>query len=193
MIVAVALFFALAIQALAVKPYLIPSRSMTPTLQVGQRVLVDRISHHLGSDPQIGDITVFTPPAGADDSRCGIAGEGPDYDGVASHRSCSRSTAQHSSQTFVKRVVGLPGDTIAIRDGHVIRNGNLTREPFAAACGAASECNLDTIRVPRGQYFLMGDNRGESNDSRYWGPVPRQWIIGKAFATYWPPNRIGTP
>ena len=192
-IVAAALFFALAIQAFAVKPYVIPSRSMAPTLRVGQRVIVDRISHHLGSDPKIGDITVFRPPAGADDDRCGIAGEGPDYYGAASHRSCSRPTGQQSDQTFVKRVVGLPGDTIAVRDGHVIRNGRLTREPFTAACGASTECNLDPITVPGGEYFLMGDNRGASNDSRYWGPVPRDWIIGKAVVTYWPPDRIGAP
>jgi signal peptidase I len=192
-IVAVALFFALAIQAFAVKPYLIPSGSMVPTLQVGQRVLVDRISHHLGGDPKLGDITVFTPPAGADDDRCGVTGEGPDYDGAASHRSCSRPTAKHSDQTFIKRVVGVPGDTIAVRDGHVIRNGRLTSEPFTAACGAATECNLDPIKVPSGEYFLMGDNRGASNDSRYWGPVPRDWIIGKAIVTYWPLNRIGAP
>jgi signal peptidase I len=175
-IVAVALFFALAIQAFAIKPYLIPSRSMAPTLQEGQRVIVNRISHKLGSDPKIGDITVFRPPAGAD-----------------SDRSCSRPTVQRSNQTFVKRVVGLPGNTIAVHDGHVIRNGRPTREPFTAACGASTECNLDPITVPKGEYFLMGDNRGESNDSRYWGPVPRDWIIGEAIVTYWPPGRIGVP
>jgi signal peptidase I len=192
-IVAVALFFALAIQAFAIKPYLIPSRSMAPTLQEGQRVIVNRISHKLGSDPKIGDITVFRPPAGADSDRCGIAGEGPGYYGAASHRSCSRPTVQRSNQTFVKRVVGLPGNTIAVHDGHVIRNGRPTREPFTAACGASTECNLDPITVPKGEYFLMGDNRGESNDSRYWGPVPRDWIIGEAIVTYWPPGRIGVP
>jgi signal peptidase I len=100
---------------------------------------------------------------------------------------------QRSNQTFVKRVVGLPGDTIAVHDGHVIRNGRATREPFTAACGASTECNLDPITVPKGEYFLMGDNRGESNDSRYWGPVPRDWIIGEAIVTYWPPGRIGVP
>jgi signal peptidase I len=192
-IVAVALFFALAIQALAVKPYLIPTPSMVPTLAVGQRVLVNRLSHHLGADPKLGDITVFTPPAGADDDRCGLPGEGPGYDGPASHRSCSRPTPTQSHETYVKRIVGLPGDTIAVRDGHVVRNGHMTREPFTAPCGDAAECNLDAITVPPDQYFLMGDNRGASNDSRYWGPVPRKWIIGKAIVTYWPLGRIGTP
>jgi signal peptidase I len=93
-IVAAALFFALAIQAFAVKPYVIPSRSMAPTLRVGQRVIVDRISHHLGSDPKIGDITVFRPPAGADDDRCGIAGEGPT---TTAPRATARARARPAS------------------------------------------------------------------------------------------------
>jgi signal peptidase I len=196
LIVAGALFFALAIQAFAVKPYLIPSPSMMPTLQVGQRVLVDRFSHRLGADPKLGDITVFTPPAGAlaDRAQCGTAGEGPSYDsGPAAGRSCSRSTSRHASgKTYIKRVVGLPGDRIAIRDGHVIRNGRAAVEPFASSCLLAV-CNLDEIVIAPGSYFLMGDNRGNSDDSRFWGPVRRAWIIGKAVATYWPPNRIGAP
>ncbi|MEA2190989.1 MAG: signal peptidase [Solirubrobacteraceae bacterium] len=196
LIVAGALFFALAIQAFAVKPYLIPSPSMVPTLQVGQRVLVDRFSHRLGADPELGDITVFTPPAGAlaDREQCGAAGEGPSYDsGPGVGRSCSRSTSRHASgKTYIKRVVGLPGDRIAIRDGHVVRNGRAAAEPFASSCQMAV-CNLDEIVIAPGSYFLMGDNRGNSDDSRFWGPVPRAWIIGKAVATYWPPNRIGAP
>ncbi len=193
LIVAGALFFALAIQAFAVKPYLIPSPSMVPTLNVGQRVLVDRFSHRIGSDPKLGDITVFNAPSGAavDREQCGNPGEGPSYDsGPAVTRSCSRSTSRRASKTYIKRVVGLPGDRIEIRDGHVIRNGRPTAEPFASSC-EQPVCNLDEIVVPRGAYFLMGDNRGNSNDSRFWGPVPRAWIIGKAVATYWPPSRIG--
>lgn len=192
-IVACALFFALAIQAFAVKPYVIPSRSMTPTLTVGQRILVDRFSHTIGSDPKLGDVTVFHPPAGAgsDGGQCGVTGEGPSYGGgPATGRSCSRPTAARDPQTYVKRVVGLPGDRIEIRDGGVIRNGRRAKEPFAAPC-SERDCNLEAIVVPQGSYFLMGDNRDESDDSRYWGPVPRVWIIGKVVATYWPPKRIG--
>jgi signal peptidase I len=197
LLVAGALFFALAIQAFAVKPYLIPSRSMVPTLEVGQRVIVDRFSHTLGGDPKLGDITVFHPPGGAEaqlgDGQCGARGEGPSYNaGAASERSCSRPTAQHAGATYIKRVVGMPGDSIAIRDGHVVRNGVLAREPFARAC-SGPVCNLGPIVVAPGEFFLMGDNRGNSNDSRFWGPVPRAWIIGKAVATYWPPHRIGVP
>ncbi len=189
--VAGALFFALALQAFAIKPYRIPSGSMLPTLKVGQRILVNRAFHKLGTDPALGDVTVFTPPAGAESGRCGIAGEGPFYDGAASHQSCSRATSEPSHTTFVKRVVGLPGDRIGVRDGHVIRNGKRTDEPFASAC-ASSACNLSAIRVPPGSYFLMGDNRGNSDDSRFWGPVPRARVVGKAIVTYWPLGRLGT-
>ena len=189
--VAVALFFALTIQAFAIKPYRIPSESMVPTLQKGQRILVNRFSHKLGSNPKLGDVTVFTPPQGAVTNQCGKQGEGPFYSGgPATRHSCSKPTAAKSDTTFVKRVVGMPGDKIAVVDGHVVRNGKRTSEPFASTC-AGAECNLDTITVPPGSYFLMGDNRGNSDDSRFWGPVPRKWIIGKAVATYWPPKDIG--
>ncbi len=192
--VAGALFFALVIQAYAVKPYSIPSGSMLPTLHIGQRLLVDRFSHRTGSDPKIGDVTVFNPPAGAavpDGNQCGIVGEGPSNAGPASRRACSQSTPGTGPEPYVKRVVGLPGDVITIKDGHVVRNGHAAKEPFAAPCGGGPECNLDTLIVPPGHYYLMGDNRGDSDDSRYWGPVPRDEIIGRAVATYWPPSRIG--
>lgn len=197
LIVAGALFFALAIQAFAVKPYLIPSPSMLPTLVEGQRVLVDRFSHRIGSDPKLGDITVFHPPRGAEaplgEGQCGVAGEGPSYyHGPGTARSCSRPTPARADTTYVKRVVGMPGDRIEVRDGHVIRNGRRASEPFAGGC-SDDVCNLQAIEVPAGEYFLMGDNRDDSKDSRFWGPVPRAWIIGKAVATYWPPSRIGSP
>jgi signal peptidase I len=189
--VAAALFFAFTIQAFAVKPYRIPSGSMLPTLEPGQRIIVDRFSHHVGGDPQLGDVTVFTPPRGAETGQCGHAGEGPFYTGgEETRRPCSRPTPERADSTFVKRVVGLPGDTIAVINGHVVRNGKPVREPFARSCGGG-DCNLNPIRIPQGMYFLMGDNRGDSDDSRFWGPVPRDWIIGKAVASYWPPDDLG--
>ena len=193
-IAATALFFAITIQAFAVKPYKIPSESMTPTLVVGQRVLVDRFSHHVGGDPKLGDITVFMPPPAAESTggQCAIAGEGPSYPGAAaSRRSCSQAVPGKGPRAFVKRVVGMPGDRIAVRDGHVIRNGRRASKPFAAACGEGPECDLAPIEIPPGHYFLMGDNRGSSADSRYWGPVAREQIIGRAVASFWPPNRVG--
>jgi signal peptidase I len=186
-LVAIALFLALTVQAYAIKPYRIPSGSMEPTLKIGQRVIVDRLTHRLGSSPSVGDIEVFNPPAGADDEQCGAAGQG---EGTA--RPCSRPVPNKSSETFIKRVVAVGGDTIAIRNGHVIRNGKRASEPFAASCGGGSDCNFPhAITVPKGYVFMMGDNRGESDDSRFWGPVPVSWVIGRALVTYWPPDRIG--
>lgn len=189
-VVAVALGIALLVQALIVKPYRIPSGSMEPTLAVGERVIVNRIGARF-SAPGINDIVVFHPPRGADVNECGNPGQGPFYDGPRSRFPCARPTRERSNQNFIKRVVALPGDTISIRDGHVVRNGVLQREPFIRGCGGGPDCNLGEITIPPDHYFMMGDNRGASDDSRYWGPVPRDWIIGGAFLSYWPPNRIG--
>ena len=189
--VAVAVGVAYGIQALLIKPYKIPSGSMEPTLSVGQRVLVWR----LDTNPGIGQIAVFHPPAGADASpgRCGGRGEGFAADGAALARPCDRPTAAESGQTFIKRVVGEPGDVLRIHDGHVYRNGVREHDPYIEPCGDVAECTFTrSIKVPPGSYYMMGDNRGNSDDSRYWGPVPAKWIIGTAFFTYWPPSRIGT-
>jgi signal peptidase I len=185
--IAIALGLALAVQAYAVKPYRIPSGSMEPTLKIGERVLVNRLSHRLGADPHVGDIVVFHPPA---DAYAGVCGDRSAGDGT--QRPCDRPGPGQNPQTFIKRVVAVGGDTIAIRDGHVIRNGRLADEPFTAPCGGGSGCNFpDAIRIPKGYVFLMGDNRGSSEDSRFWGPLPASRIIGKAFASYWPPSRVG--
>jgi signal peptidase I len=192
-IVALALGLALGIQAWVVKPYQIPSGSMEPTLDVGQRVLVNRFIYRL-HEPRIGDIVVFHPPSTAEEAgnECGtrVKGKQPIEVGMA----CPRPSSEESGQTFIKRLIAVPGDTLSIKDGHPVVNGvEKTDEPYINPCGTGPECNLPkTITIPEGYFFMMGDNRGESDDSRYWGPVPRSWIIGEAFATYWPPDRIGT-
>ena len=184
MIVAVALGLALAIQAFLVKPYRIPSESMVPTLTIGQRVLVNRLGERF-STPEVGDVVVFHPPAGAEqNNQCGA----PPEDGAP----CSKPTRTRADVNFIKRVVAGPGDRISIDNGRVIRNGKPTKETFARPCGGGEECDYPTeITIPAGHYFMMGDNRGASDDSRFWGPVPEKWVIGGAFATYWPPGRIG--
>ena len=108
---------------------------------------------------------------------------------------CPRSLSSHASDYFVKRVMGLPGDRLSIRDGHPVINGReLTDEPYITPCGGAEECNMpQTITIPPGHYFMMGDNRGDSDDSRFWGPIPASWIVGQVFFTYWPPDRVGGP
>jgi len=192
-IVAVALGLALGIQAFLVKPYRIPSPSMVPTLKVGQRVLVNRIGNRF-NDPHVGEILVFHPPTPADQ---GGGGKGPNGQcGVDNRggRPCPTEFPKEAEVNFIKRVVAGPGDTIAIRDGHVILNGSSQagKETFINPCHPGDECDFPIpIRVPPDHWFMMGDNRGQSDDSRYWGPIPKQWIIGGAFATYWPPSRIG--
>lgn len=184
--VAIAIGLALLIQALIVKPYRIPSPSMVPTLAIGQRVLTDRLNTH----PSLGDVVVFHPPAGADplEPVCGNPAQGSGH-----QQACDKPTPSESTQTFIKRVVGMPGDHLRIVNGHVYRNGVEEKAPYAEPCQGGEDCTFpQTIVVPPDEYFMMGDNRGESDDSRFWGPVPQKWIIGVAFFTYWPPDRIGT-
>ncbi|HEV2944685.1 MAG TPA: signal peptidase I [Solirubrobacteraceae bacterium] len=193
-IVAIALGLALLIQAVIIKPYRIPSGSMEPTLKVGQRVLVNRIGMDLG-DPHVGEIVVFHPPQGAEQEQCGPTPHVVKLGGAP----CSAPIPNKDGGTnFIKRIVGGPGDEIYIREGHVFRKeagkSGFVREndSYIRACGMSQECNFPVaIRVPPGHWFMMGDNRGESDDSRFWGPVPTGWIIGGAFATYWPIDRIG--
>ena len=183
-IVAVALGLALGIQAFLVKPYRIPSESMVPTLEVNQRVLVNRIGNNF-SDPKVGDVMVFHPPVGATNGgpQCGVD--------VSESELCPKPVGKQSDVNFIKRVVAGPGDKIRVVDGYVIRNGKRVKESFIKPC-AKGECEFPTqITIPKGHWYMMGDNRGASDDSRFWGPVPRKWFIGGAFATYWPLNRIG--
>jgi signal peptidase I len=185
-IVLVALGLALAIQQWIVKPYRIPSGSMEPTLSIGQRVLVNRIGTDF-SKPHVGEIAVFHPPKGAQSQVCGAPAS---VHGAA----CDLPVdSEDTSTNFIKRIVAGPGDVISIVEGHVIRNGKREADSYIRSCENVPECSFPAkIRIPAGHWFMMGDNRGESDDSRFWGPVPTGWIIGGAFATYWPPDRIGT-
>jgi signal peptidase I len=176
--IAGAIAIVLAIKAWVVNPYRIPSSSMEPTLHCAQpahgcearfsdRVLANRFVYHF-RDPKRGEIVVFvTPPAAR--QRCGAGG------------------------TFVKRLVGLPGERVELRlesgQSYVYVNGRKLDEPYIAPYRRDSR-GPETFQVPQGQYFMMGDNRSQSCDSREWGTVPRENLIGKVFATYWPPNRI---
>jgi len=185
-IIAVALGLALGIQAFIVKPYRIPSGSMEPTLAIGQRVLVDRVSKHFTSFHR-GDIVVFKPPKGADSEiQCGDPNKPPD-------EPCPKPTPEKSDTNFIKRIIGLPGDRLKVIKGHAYINGKELNEPYIRPDPSCPICTeRREITIPPGHLFMMGDNRGESDDSRDWGPVPKGWIIGKAFFTYWPPHRIGT-
>ncbi|MBI5309660.1 MAG: signal peptidase I [Actinobacteria bacterium] len=209
-VVAVALSLALLVQWLIVKPYRIPSESMVPTLVEGQRILVNRVEGRFGS-PERGDVVVFNPPSGAGDDECGVE-EGQRYgagDAVYTAETgapddtlgmaCPKPTPGKFSDAYVKRLIGMPGDRLKIIKGHAFINGQQLDEPYIngddncddpesyeASCSFPVE-----ITIPAGHYFMMGDNRNASDDSRFWGPIPAENVIGEAFATYWPPQRIG--
>ena len=191
--VAIAVGLALLIQAFLVKPYRIPSGSMEPTLAIGQRILVNR----LDTSPSLGDVVVFHPPTGATtpEGTCGNPNQGVlAKSGQPAPQACDKDVPAESSETFVKRVVGLPGDHIKIVNGYVYRNGKKETGSYIQKCQVSDgeDCDFETpIVVPAGDYYMMGDNRGNSLDSRFWGPVPQKWIVGVAFATYWPLDRIG--
>ena len=159
-----------------VNPYRIPSSSMEPTLhcakpapgceaQFSDRVLANRFIYHFRS-PKRGEIIVFNTPPEAK-IRCGAGG------------------------TFVKRLIGLPGETVSERDGIVYINGVELKEPYIASDRRDHEPPRTWAKIPKGYYFFMGDNRAQSCDSRVWGPVPRRNLIGEVFFVYWPPNRLG--
>jgi signal peptidase I len=165
----------LAIKAWVVNPYRIPSSSMEPTLHCARpgsgclarfsdRVLANRFIYHF-HPPHRGDIIVFkTPPLA--EQRCGAGG------------------------TFVKRLIGLPGETFEERNGFVYINRKKLNEPYVQSVRRDTR-TIPPTPIPKGRYFMMGDNRIQSCDSREWGPVPRKNIIGKVFFVYWPPNRLG--
>jgi signal peptidase I len=171
--IAGAVAIVLAIKAWVVNPYRIPSSSMEPTLHcaggpgceahLSDRVLANRFIYHFRS-PHRGEIIVFKTPPQAQ-ARCGAGG------------------------TFVKRLIGLPGDVWSERNGFVYINGKKLDEPYIKPDRRDTETH-EQRRIPAGMYFMMGDNRQSSCDSRVWGPVPKKNLIGEVFATYWPPNRI---
>jgi signal peptidase I len=169
-----------------VRYYRITSGSMQPTLSIGSRVAVEA-----GVSVRVGEIVAFHPPAGAIPASpvCGAPGQGAGF-----QQPCGLATPKSSDAVFVKRVVAGPGDLVSIRAGRTIVNGVISAEPFAAPCESNPICNFPTpVRVPAGHYYVLGDNRGDSDDSRFWGPIPESWIVGAVFFTYWPPDRLGGP
>jgi signal peptidase I len=153
--------------------YRVPSESMVPTFEVGDVVTLNRAAYD-DAAPEIGDIVIHHPPMGAElGSECG--GGPPPVEQM-----CARPTPERSGVQFIKRVVAGPGERVALRDGIVVRDGEPADEPYIADCGGGEACDFPRpITIPDRHYLLLGDNRGASDDSRFWGPVPAAWILGR--------------
>jgi signal peptidase I len=172
-VVVVAVLVAVLLRTFVVQTFFIPSGSMEPTLQVGDRILVNKLSYHLHGVDR-GDIVVFSRPAAED---CG----GPEVNDL------------------VKRVIGMPGDVISLSGGYVYIDGKRLDESWlpssergvTVAGPPGNGSNLARpYRVPAGDYFVMGDNRTDSCDSRYWGPISKSLIVGKVEVRVWPISSI---
>jgi signal peptidase I len=168
-IVVVVLGASFLVRTFVVQTFFIPSGSMIPTLQVGDRILVDKLSYKLHGVGR-GDIVVFTKPP-----------------------------LEHQNiNDLVKRVIGLPGETISSVNGQVYINGKLLHEPWLQP-GVQTTPGPDPVpfnldkpyKIPAGEYYVMGDNRTDSEDSRWFGPIPRSTIVGRAFVRIWPLSHIG--
>jgi signal peptidase I len=155
--------------------YRVPSGAMEPTLSIGDIVVAVAVGD---SRLAVGDIVVFHPPAGAPDEICGNTHEN-------AGQACDLPTKQESTESYIKRVVAGPGDTMYMKDGRVYLNGKLEPASYAdfQGCDSSADCNYTTpIKIPSGDYFMLGDNRDESDDSRFWGPVPGTWLQGRVIA-----------
>lgn len=180
--VLIVLAFALAIllKTFVVQAFYIPSGSMEPTLMPGDRVLVEKPFFH----PKRGDIIVFQDPHPPPESDRGIVG------GVLHWLSEGLGFARPASEDFIKRVIGLPGDTVELRNGNLYVNGKRVAEPYLR--GPKDRRDYGPTLVPDGELFVLGDNRTDSNDSRYGlGLVPIDKVVGKAFVKIWPFQRVG--
>jgi signal peptidase I len=152
--------------------YRVPAESMLPTIEVGETVNVSH-SEYEDEPPALGHVVIAHPPLGAETNECGAP--------PPAGRACAEPTPERSDVLLIKRVVAGPGDRLAVRDGRVILDGERRDEPFVRDCtGEACDFPLE-ITIPENHYFLMGDNRGASDDSQFWGPVPRDWIVGRVY------------
>jgi len=188
-LVLVALVLAVLLKTFLIQAFLIPSVSMQPTLEIGDRVMVNKVVHEL-RDPRRGEVVVFrddTVPVLPDTRSAGrravdflVSGLGTDA----------------NERDVIKRIIGLPGESVEVRDGTVLVDGEPLDEPTAADGGyllTPTSGDFGPVTVPDDAYFMMGDNRDNSLDSRFaLGFVQREDLIGRAFAVMWPPTRWDT-
>jgi len=183
-LIVIALVVAVLIKTFFVQAFFIPSGSMIPTLEVDDRVMVNKLSYAFG-DPERGDIVVFDSPfaaAGNDESFI-----------AAGWRAVKESLGIQTAlvpDDLIKRVMALPGETIEIRDNSVLIDGTILDEPYLSPGVIMQDFGPQTI--PDGMVFVMGDNRGSSHDSRKFGAIPQETIVGRAFVLLWPFGRFGS-
>jgi signal peptidase I len=179
-LILVAFVLALLIKTFLVQAFFIPSASMVPTLQIGDRVLVNKLVYDFG-EPQRLDIIVFEDPNGVEPER-GF------FEGIWHWLTEGLGFATADEQDFIKRVIGLPGDELEIKEGVVFINGEALDEPPLVR---SDQSTYGPITVEEDKVFVMGDNRGNSSDSRsLLGQIPYDKIVGKAFVLLWPPSRL---
>jgi signal peptidase I len=180
-LILVALIVAIVIKTFLVQAFFIPSASMNPTLVEGDRVMVNKLAYRFG-DPARGDVIVFDNPLQPDDGEESVL--------AALVRHVAESLGISSPDTaLIKRVVAVGGETIEISGGVVLIDGEPIEEPYLPA--TAEMRDFGPFEVPSGHVFVMGDNRGASQDSRRFGAIPEDEIIGRAFVKVWPPSRWG--
>lgn len=159
--IGLSVFLAIGIRSFVAEARYIPSGSMEPTLQINDRLIIDKISYNF-RQPQRGDIVVFSPT--------------------------DALKQQNFKDAFIKRVIALPGETVEVKGGRVYVNGQSLREQYIEE---EPEYSYGPVTVPEENYLVLGDNRNNSYDSHYWGFVPRKNIIGRAIVRFWPLNRVG--
>lgn len=188
-LVVVALVLAILLKTFLLQAFYIPSGSMLPTLEVGDRVLVNKIVYEL-REPRRGEVVVFRqdPELSGPDTRS--------FAQKAIEFLSSGLGATPSERDYIKRIIGLPGDQLEMRDGVVEINGEPLPEDLATDGGYLSSRDLNDfgpVTVPEGSYFMMGDNRPQSSDSRFsLGPIDGDDILGRAFVVIWPLGRVDT-
>lgn len=180
-LVVVALGVAVLIKTFLVQAFYIPSGSMEPTLHPGDRVLVSKLAYRIG-EPDRGDVVVFDSP---------FAVDGPEETLLeAAVRNVAEALGIGTpASEFIKRIVGLPGDTVEVRQGVLLVNGRILEEGYVADGSMFGD--QPPIDIPPGHVYVMGDNRSHSQDSRVFGAIPLDEVVGRAFVKVWPPTRWG--
>ncbi|MDQ1487926.1 MAG: signal peptidase [Actinomycetota bacterium] len=179
----VAFVIAFLVKTFVAQAFFIPSESMVHTLEVGDRVLVSRVSYHL-HEPRRGDIVVFTSPF-----ETQAKGSNRSVPSRVIHTVLeSVGLRQPSTEDFIKRVIGLPGETVEGKNGKILINGRQLVEPYLAEEPVG---DFPPKTIPKGQLWVMGDNRNRSSDSRVFGPIKKSKIVGRAILRIWPVTRLG--